>query len=309
VIATPYAKKLAKDLGVDLGAIAGSGPAGRITASDVEAARNGGGPAPPAPAAAPSSPLAPPAAASASAPAPKAAAAPEATRVSELRGTTVPFSAMQSVVSKNMVASLAVPEFRVAYTVTTDKLDALYRRLKPKGVTMTGLLAKAAGIALAKHPLLFAMCTPDASGITYNESVNVALAVSMPDGGLITPVLTNADTTDIYQLSRNWADLVKRARNKQLSPNEYSTGNFTISNMGMYGADAFDAILPPGMAGILAVAASKPTVTADASGRIGVERQMKLNLTCDHRIVYGTDAAEFMLTLKGVIEDPEQLAF
>lgn len=150
-----------------------------------------------------------------------------------------------------------------------------------------------------------AVCTPDASGITYNESVNVALAVSMPDGGLITPVLTNADTTDIYQLSRNWAvrlppaalpthisgirywhadrscsrllhtrpqpcwqaecmsaqrsracsshgvchvqDLVKRARNKQLSPNEYSTGNFTISNMGMYGADAFDAILPPGV--------------------------------------------------------------
>lgn len=305
IIVTPYAKKLAKDLGVDLSTIAGSGPAGRITASDVEGAKSGVSTAVAARAA--------PAAESSSSAAPVAASKPAeqvaATKVSELLGTTVPFSGMQQAVSKNMVESLKVPEFRVAYTITTDKLDTLAKRLKPKGVTMTALLAKATGVALATHPLLYAACTADASGITYNDSINVALAVSMPDGGLITPVLTKADSTDIYQLSRNWSDLVKRARSKQLAPSEYSTGNFTISNMGMFGADTFDAILPPGTAAILAVAASKPTVTADATGRIGVERQMKVNLTCDHRIVYGTDAAEFMLTLKKVIEDPEQLAF
>jgi hypothetical protein len=92
--------------------------------------------------------------------------------------------------------------------IGTDKLDALYRKLKPKGVTMTALLSKACGVALTGHPLLYAQCTPDGSGVTYNERINIAMAVAMPDGGLITPVLKDADTTDIYTMSRNWADLV-----------------------------------------------------------------------------------------------------
>jgi hypothetical protein len=167
-----------------------------------------------------------------------------------------------------------VPEFRVSMSIETDKLDALYKKLKPSGVTMTALLAKAVGNALVKHPVMFSSarrrrrralalpwapagrrcrargalhgrtggrpaaprgqvlrrrpdpnpnlspppptprtgCTPDGAGITYNANINIALAVAMPDGGLITPVLKDADRTDIYQLSRNWADLVKRAR-------------------------------------------------------------------------------------------------
>lgn len=92
-----------------------------------------------------------------------------------------------------------------------------------------------------------AACTPDGNGITYNEHINVALAVAMPDGGLITPVIKDADSTDIYQISRNWADLVKRARAKQLTPDEFQSGTFTISNLGNFGADVFDAILPPGV--------------------------------------------------------------
>jgi pyruvate dehydrogenase E2 component (dihydrolipoamide acetyltransferase) len=131
----------------------------------------------------------------------------------------------------------------------------------------------------------------------------------MPDGGLITPVLKDADQVDIYAMSKSWADLVKRARAKQLAPDEFTTGTFAISNLGMFGVDAFDAILPPGMAAILAVGGSKPVVTADASGRIGVEKQMTVNITCDHRIVYGAHAAEFLLTLKSVIENPDQLVF
>ncbi|GFH21394.1 dihydrolipoamide acetyltransferase component of pyruvate dehydrogenase complex, partial [Haematococcus lacustris] len=124
-----------------------------------------------------------------------------------LRGTTKPFTALQQAVNKNMIASLAVPEFRVAYDITTDKLDALYQKLKPKGVTMTALLAKACGVALASHPTLYAAVTPDGAGVTYSDSINVAVAVAMPDGGLITPVLKNSDSVDIYQMSRNWADL------------------------------------------------------------------------------------------------------
>jgi pyruvate dehydrogenase E2 component (dihydrolipoamide acetyltransferase) len=91
-----------------------------------------------------------------------------------------------------------------------------------------------------------AATTPDGAGVTYNANINVAIAVAMPDGGLITPVIKNADSTDIYQISRVWADLVKRARAKQLAPDEFNSGTFTISNLGMFGVDKFDAILPPG---------------------------------------------------------------
>jgi len=308
VIATPYAKQLAKDLRVDLATVAGSGPNGRITASDVERTAKGGA----APAAA--APAAAPAAAAAAAPAAAAPAAPAAapakaaaTTVSELRGTTKPFTTLQAAVARNMNESLKVPEFRVSMSIETDKFDALYKRLKPHGVTMTALLAKAVGAALAKHPVLFASCTPDGNGITYNEHINVALAVAMPDGGLITPVLKDADKVDIYQLSRNWADLVKRARGKQLAPDEYNSGTFTISNLGMFGVDTFDAILPPGTAAILAVGGSKPTVVATADGLIGVRKVMQVNMTADHRIVYGADAAEFLQSLKAVVENPDSL--
>ncbi|KAJ9508598.1 hypothetical protein QJQ45_012141 [Haematococcus lacustris] len=309
IIATPYAKQLAKDLKVDLSRVGGTGPNGRITASDVEAAAGRGPALAPAPAPAPA-PVAAPAAPAATfaAPARAPAAAPAAsTSVSQLRGTTKPFTALQQAVNKNMIASLAVPEFRVAYDITTDKLDALYQKLKPKGVTMTALLAKACGVALASHPTLYAAVTPDGAGVTYSDSINVAVAVAMPDGGLITPVLKNSDSVDIYQMSRNWADLVKRARAKQLAPDEYTTGNFTISNLGMYGVTAFDAILPPGTASIIAIGASKPTVVATEDGMIGVKKVMTVNLTADHRLVYGAQAAEFLQTLKAVIENPEQL--
>ncbi len=303
VVATPYAKKLAQQLGVNLETIAGSGPAGRITAADVENAGKGAAPAASAPAA--------PAAAAAAAPAPAAPAAlaPTATTVSDLAGTTVPFTSLQQAVSRNMIESLAVPEFRVSMTISTDKLDALYRKLKPKGVTMTALLAKACGNALEGHPLLYASCTPDGSGITYNENINIAMAVAMPDGGLITPVLKDANVTDIYSMSKDWADLVKRARAKQLAPAEFTTGNFTISNLGMFGVNSFDAILPPGTAAILAVGGSQPVVSVDANGRMGVEKQMIVNLTADHRIVYGAHAAEFLQSLKQAIEHPDQLVF
>ena len=100
--------------------------------------------------------------------------------------------------------------------ICTDALDALYKELKPRGVTMSALIAKACGVALASHPRLFASCTPDGKGMTYNERINVANAVAMPDGGLITPVLKDADSTDIYSMSRQWKDLVKRARGKQV---------------------------------------------------------------------------------------------
>jgi pyruvate dehydrogenase E2 component (dihydrolipoamide acetyltransferase) len=304
LVATPRARKLAQQLGVALEALRGSGPHGRIQAEDVLAASGqpvslprvaeGSGPA--------VSPVAPAAAAGASA----APAAP-AGQTFGRPGETVAFNTLQQAVNRNMVASLAVPCFRVGYTITTDKLDGFYKQVKSKGVTMTALLAKAAAVTLARHPQVNAATSE--AGMAYPAAINVAVAVAMEDGGLITPVLAAADRTDLYSLSRSWADLVERARAKQLKPEEYSTGTFTLSNLGMFGVDRFDAILPPGTGAILAVAASKPTVVAGKDGSISVKRQMQVNLTCDHRTIYGAHAAAFLKDLAQLIEtNPESLA-
>ncbi|PIA47240.1 hypothetical protein AQUCO_01400137v1 [Aquilegia coerulea] len=224
VVASPYAKKLAKELKVDLTTVVGTGPLGRIVAKDVEAL----------------------AASASSTPAigsskPATASAPS---VNIELGSVVPFTTMQGAVSRNMVESLTVPTFRVGYTITTDALDSLYKKIKTKGVTMSALLAKATALALVKHPVVNSSCR-DGNSFTYNSSINIAVAVAI-DGGLITPVLQDADKVDIYTLSRKWKELVEKARAKQLQPHEYTTGTFTLSNLGMFGVDRFDAILPPG---------------------------------------------------------------
>ncbi|PUZ51558.1 hypothetical protein GQ55_6G197400 [Panicum hallii var. hallii] len=295
-IASPQAKKLAKQHRVDLAKVTGTGPYGRITPEDVEAAA-GIQPKPkPAAVAAASAPVA----------APSAAAVPQAAVLPPVPGATVvPFTTMQAAVSKNMVESLAVPTFRVGYPIVTDKLDELYEKVKPKGVTMTVLLAKAAAMALAQHPVVNASCR-DGKSFTYNSNINIAVAVAI-DGGLITPVLQDADKLDIYLLSQNWKDLVKKARAKQLQPNDYSSGTFTLSNLGMFGVDRFDAILPPGQGAIMAVGASKPTVVADKDGFFSVKSKMLVNVTADHRTVYGADLAAFLQTFAKIIEDPESL--
>ena len=300
VVASPRAKKLASQMGVDLSTVRGSGPHGRIQAEDVEQA--GGQPI--------SVPrIAEGTAAAVAASAAPAAAAPGAPAGNSFGrpGDTVAFNTLQGAVNRNMEASLAVPCFRVGYTITTDKLDAFSKLVKPKGVTMTALLAKAVAVTLARHPQVNAATT--AAGMTYPSEVNVAIAVAMEDGGLITPVLRNADRTDLYEMSRQWKDLVKRSRSKQLQPEEYSTGTFTLSNLGMFGVDRFDAILPPGTGAILAVAASRPTVVAGKDGSIAVKRQMQVNLTADHRVIYGADGAAFLKDLAELIEHrPESLA-
>lgn len=304
VVASPRAKKLASQLGVDLNALRGSGPHGRIQADDVLAATGqpitvprvaeGSGPA---------------VAAAASGNGNGAAAPAPAGDAFGRPGDTVSFNTLQNAVNRNMLASLAVPCFRVGYTITTTKLDAFYKQVKSKGVTMTALLAKAVAVTLARHPQVNAATSADGTAMAYPATVNVAVAVAMEDGGLITPVLANADRTDIYALARNWADLVARARSKQLQPEEYSTGTFTLSNLGMFGVDRFDAILPPGTGAILAVAASRPTVVAGKDGAIRVANQMQVNLTCDHRTIYGAHAAAFLKDLAQLIEtNPESLA-
>ncbi|KAH6765208.1 2-oxoacid dehydrogenases acyltransferase family protein [Perilla frutescens var. frutescens] len=258
--------------------IVGSGPNGRVVAKDVEAAVKVSGGA-----------------------ATTVAAKPSAVEL----GSVVPFTTMQGAVSRNMVESLAVPTFRVGYTITTDALDALYKKIKSKGVTMTALLAKATALALVQHPVVNSSCR-DGKSFMYNSHINVAVAVAI-DGGFITPVLQDADKIDIYSLSRKWKELVDKARAKQLQPQEYNTGTFTLSNLRMFGVDRFDAILPPGTGAIMAVGASQPTLVGTKDGRIELKTQMQVNVTADHRVIYGADLAAFLQTLAKIIEDPKDL--
>ncbi|QCS48773.1 2-oxo acid dehydrogenase subunit E2 [Picosynechococcus sp. PCC 11901] len=288
IIASPRAKKLAKEFGVDLKTVPGSGPHGRIVAEDVEKAAG-------------KAPTIAPAAVSTPAPTISKPAAPAPAPVAVTPGEVVPLNTLQQAVVRNMNASLNVPTFHVSYDITTDALDALYKQIKSKGVTMTGLLAKAVAVTLQKHPVVNASFGDNA--IQYSSGINVAVAVAMPDGGLITPVLQNADQMDIYSLSRKWKDLVDRARLKQLQPDEYSTGTFTLSNLGMFGVSSFDAILPPGQGSILAIGGAQPKVVATPDGLFGVKKQMTVNITCDHRIIYGADAAAFLKDLADLIEN------
>ncbi|KAK3286220.1 hypothetical protein CYMTET_6210 [Cymbomonas tetramitiformis] len=335
IVATPYAKKRAKSLGVTLEDVVGSGISGRIVAEDVEyfaAQRSGGGataehvahdPYPtqtPVSAAAqsyvhslPRPSSAPPATIQSSS---GSSLAPAAKSFSARGGIShvIPLTAMESAVAINMQRSLDVAVAVVAVDIEMTQFEKLYGRLKPKGVTITVMFANAVASALMKHPLLYATCDAETGGdigdsaIIYNSHVNVAVAVSMPnEHGLITPVLEKAEETDMFELARKWRDLLKRARTKNLSPNEYASGNFTISNLGMYGVKSFQAILPPGQSAILALGSSNPIVTADDHGFIGVRNMMTVNLTFDHRFVYGTDAAEFLRTLRAIIENPELL--
>jgi pyruvate dehydrogenase E2 component (dihydrolipoamide acetyltransferase) len=279
IAVSPRARKLAQDMGIDLSKIKGSGANGRIVEADVMQAKA-------APAARSVIP---------------AASTPTLQEIAAQGFTT-----LQKAVIQNMEQSLTIPSFRVGYTVTTDRFDALYQQLKSKGVTVTTLLAKAIATALVDHPLVNSSYTP--SGLKTNPQINIAIAVAMDEGGLITPVLRDAANKDVYQLSREWKDLVARARSKKLQPEEYNSGTFTISNLGMFGVDRFDAMVPPGTGAILAVGASKPTVVVNDEGFIGVKRQMQIVLSGDHRVFYGSHAAVFLQQLAALMEqEPEKL--
>ncbi|KAK8951106.1 hypothetical protein KSP39_PZI004517 [Platanthera zijinensis] len=225
IVATPYAKKLAKDLKVELRLVSGTGPMGRIVAKDVEAAVTG----------AVAAPTSTPSATAPSAPA----------KVSIEPGSVVPFSTMQGAVSRNMLESLSVPTFRVGYTFTTNALDELYSKIKSKGVTMTALLAKATAMAIAKHPVINSCCR-DGQSFTYNSRINIAVAVAI-DGGLITPVLEDADKVDIYSLSRRWKELVNKARAKLLQPQEYNSEGVEDDNKIDFWleGDLYRNVIPP----------------------------------------------------------------
>jgi len=283
--ATPLGKRLAEEAGLDLKTIKGTGEFGRVTADDVLIATGKKSPIKKK-AAAP--------AAGGKVKAAKPAPGPMPTGVKPMDG-------MMKAVAKNMEKTLDVPIFRVSRLITTDKFDKLYAEVKGQGVSVSALLAKAVAMTLERYPILNAAYDPSGA-IKYNGDINVAMAVAL-DGGLITPTLKNANKMDLFSLGAKWRELVKKAQEKKLTPDEYTTGTFTISNLGMYGVSAFDAILPPGQGSILAIGGSLPTVVVRKDGSFAVQKQMTVTITCDHRHIYGADAAEFLRDLAELMED------
>lgn len=286
--ASPMARKYAAENGLDVAKIKGTGNFGRVTGDDVLIAA--GKLTPPAPKAVP---------VAAATPAPKAVSKDGKPAVTVLDGI-VPMDGMQKAVAKNMEKTLSVPIFRVSREIYTDNFDALYAQLKPKGVTVSAMLAKAVSEVLKKHPIVNAAYVE--GGIKYNKDINVAMAVAI-DGGLITPTIIKAQDQDLFQISKTWKELVEKAKTKKLSPAEYSSGTFCISNLGMYGVQQFDAILPYGTGSILAIAASTPKVVQLKNGYFGVQKSMTVTITCDHRHIYGADAAEFLKDLADYLEN------
>jgi len=351
VVASPLARKKAGELGLDLASIAGSGPDGRITASDVEAAASG---AAPAKAAAPAAKAAskpawsPAAGVVAATPTAKVLAKKAKLDISQIQGTGqfgrvtaddvriatgekkverksaasssgqaavempegfVPMTGMQRAVSNNMVATLSTPEFRVSRDIIMDGFDNLYQKLKPKGITVSAMIAKAVALAIEKHPIInSSFSDKDGGGIVYKKDINIAMAVAI-DGGLITPTLMYANERSIAELGENWKELVGKAKSGTLSPAEYTTGTFTISNMGMFGVTQFGAILPPGQGGILAIGATQEVIVPDSQAVLGMKKvkRMGVTLTCDHRQIYGSDAALFLKTLADIMENKFEL--
>ena len=153
---------------------------------------------------------------------------------------------------------------------------------------------------LKKHQIINAAYVE--GGIKYNKDINVAMAVAI-DGGLITPTIVKAQDMDLFQMSKVWKELVEKAKAKKLSPTEYSSGTFYISNLGMFGVSQFGALLPAGAGSILAISASLPKVVQLKNGYFGVRKAMTVTITSDHRTVYGSDAAEFLKSLAEIIEN------
>lgn len=346
VVASPLAKKKAEKLGIDISSVVGTGPDGRITASDVENIASGAAPATSAPAtkAAPTKPSWTPAAGViAATPMARAAAKkakidlativgtgefgrvtvddvkiatgteqPKRKKVSssaddavELPDGFVAFSGMQKAVSSNMVATLTVPAFRVSTDIEMTNFEATYKKIKPDGVSVSAMLAKACALAIEKHPIMnSAYSDQDGGGILYKQDINIAMAVAI-EGGLMTPTLMYANERPVRELAENWKELVGKTKTGTLSPAEYTTGTFTISNMGMFGVTEFGSLLPVGQGGILAVGATQDVIVPDPQAVLGMKkaRKMTITLTCDHRQIYGSDAAMFLKTLKNIMEN------
>ncbi len=296
IFASPLAKRIAEQNGVDLSAVQGSGPRGRIIKRDVE------GKAGTAPAARPGA-------------APAAAPRGEPRQVQSLEQMGIkpgsydlaPLDGMRKVIAKRLTDSFRdIPHFPLTIDLEIDgllaargKINALLEKEGVK-VSVNDLVIKAAAMALKRVPEANASFTPE--GIALHHHADVAMAVAI-DGGLITPIIFAAETKSLAQISKEAKDLAARARDRKLKPEEFQGGTFSVSNLGMFGIKTFASIINEPQGAILSVGAGeqRPVVR---DGQLAVGTVMSVTLTCDHRVVDGAIGARWLQAFKAFVEDP-----
>jgi pyruvate dehydrogenase E2 component (dihydrolipoamide acetyltransferase) len=270
VKASPLARRIARERGIDLRSLTGTGPDGRIIAEDVE---RGAAAAPPAPA-----------------------------PTGEIE--QVPLTSIRKTIARRLTAAWQAPVFQL--TVTTDmtranELVARVRELDPDvRVTVTDVLAKICAVSLRRHPDVNVQYSEDA--LLRYPTANVGIAVAAPQG-LVVPVLRSVERLSLHEVAAARADAVGRARENKLTQQDFEDGTFTISNLGMFGIEQFVAVINPPQAAILAVGATVDTPVA-RDGEVVVRPIMTLTLTVDHRAVDGAVGADFLRTVKQLLEDP-----
>jgi pyruvate dehydrogenase E2 component (dihydrolipoamide acetyltransferase) len=305
--ATPVARRLAAELGVELAGVDGTGPGGRIVRADV---RDASAAAPEAaPAAAEATRAAAPEAAPAAAEA-TPAAAPEATPAAAPVGANeVELTPTQRTIAQRMTESRAqIPEFTLEAEIDMEALAELRDELRDLGreplPSFNDLVVKAAAISLRKHP---AVNSSWADGrIRLSERVNVGIAVATDDA-LYVPTLFDADTLSVFEIAAQARAQIGKVMNGSIAPDELRDGTFTVSNLGMFGVRRFQAVINPPQAAILAVGEVARRPAVDAAGAIVARHQMDVVLSCDHRVVYGAEAARFLQSLKNLLERPVAL--
>ena len=292
---TPLARRLAGESSIDLSNVSGSGPRGRIVAADIEAAMaKGGGRA-----------------------APMAAGLSSAQVKALYQGIEfdeVPLDGMRATIARRLVeAKQTIPHFYLTADVTMDKLLTIREEANagaPKDgagaykLSVNDFIIKGLALALQRVPAANAVWAGDRILRFKHSDVGVAVAI---DGGLLTPVIRNADGKSLSAISNEMKDLAARAKEKKLKPNEYQGGSAAISNLGMYGVREFSAIINPPHATILAVGASQRRPVEAADGSVKFESQMTVTLSCDHRVVDGALGAELLAAFKALIESPVRM--
>ena len=305
VKASPLARRIAAERGMDLGAVAGTGPEGRIVARDLETA----GVAAPARSGAAPSVTAPLSASTPASPLPRFPSSPY---------TDVALTQIRKTIARRLAQSIGpVPTFYLTSEVDMERVVEAREALRAAGkresgeagtdakVSFNDIIIKAVAMALRQHPACNSWWQDD--HIRYWNEVHVSMAVAVEEG-LITPVIRHADQKTLREIAGESRDLAARARERRLKPEEYTGGTFTVSNLGMLDIEEFTAIINPPETGILAVGrmAEKPVAH---EGAVTIRRRMRLTMSCDHRVIDGATGAQFLKTLKGMLENPLALVW
>ncbi len=300
LFASPLARRMAEQAKIDLGAIKGSGPSGRIVKADIDAALAGGS--------ARKAPAASPVAASAAAPTPMPVASAALAAIGPHK--LIPLTTMRRVIARRLTESKQqVPHFYLTIDCEIDRLlagrAALNAKSAEKGpgafkLSVNDFIIKSVAVALRQVPNANASFSDE--GMLIWDNVDISVAVAIP-GGLITPIIRKADQKGLVQISNEMKDLAARAKEGKLKPEEFQGGTFSISNLGMFGIKQFEAVINPPQGCILAVGAGeqRPVVK---NGALAIATVMTCSLSVDHRVVDGAVGAEFIAAFKKIIEDP-----